>query len=298
MISASVFSQAGSFLTIPTNAQGLAMGQTYIGQERSGSVYTNLAASGITKKQIELDANYRSWLNGLSSGYNFINVNGFFSAGSKGAFAIGFENYTTPSYSVVDDNGEISGNYNPKELSFAIGYSYRFAESMAASLTVKYLESDLAKDYKASSVAFDLGFSGVYQNLTYGAVVKNVGPALKFDQGESDLPLTLGAGFGYQYQLNEKQLVSGAFDIAYLSIGDNNGVSTAMGFEYQYHKTISIRAGYRFTNDSVELGGLSLGAGVKVKNTQLNFAWLKADNVLDNNYNISLVFSLYKEANK
>ncbi len=293
-VSSAAYSQAGSFLTIPVNARSVAMGQTYIGQESSSAVYTNLAASGLSTKSVELDANYRSWLNGLTSGYNLLGVNGYFTVGNKGAFAVGFTNYTTPGYTVTDDNGAIEGEYNPKELSFALGYAYKLSNDMALSLSMKYMESDLAQNYKANSVAFDFGFSGKYNHLTYGAVVKNLGPSLKFDSEDVPLPLTIGAGVAYKYLVSDAHQVNAAFDMAHLTIDDNSGLTTSVGLEYEYLQMVALRAGYHFTDDQVELSALSLGAGVKLKNTQLNFSWLMADNALDNNYNISLVFNLHK----
>ncbi len=291
----SMFSQAGSFLTNTLNARNVSMGSTYIAYENNNSVYSNLAANSLSDTKFGINFNYRPWINDLSGDYNLLGASAYYSLDSINSFALGFKNYTMPSYSIMDDNGNSSGNYQPGELSFALGYARKLNEYTAVSLTMQYLASNLYETYNASTILFDLGFKSSWQKINYGVVVKNLGPKLNFDNQKVSVPLTIGGGVAYSDSIGSKNNITFAVDFTQMTQDDESGFSSGIGCEYAYDKLLSLRAGYHFVDESIGLSALTLGAGLNYKGISVDFGYLVSDNALNNNYSISCSFSIDKK---
>ncbi len=294
-ISVSMFSQAGSFLTNTLNARNIALGSTYIAYENNNAVYSNLAANSLSNTKFGINFNYRPWIEDLSSDYSLMGASAYYAIDSINSFALGFKNYTMPSYSIMDDNGNSSGTYNPGELSFALGYARKLNESTAVSLTLQYLESNLYETYNASTILFDLGFKSSWEKLNYGVVVKNLGPKLNFDNDKVSLPLTIGGGIAYSDVIGAKNNITAAVDFSQISQDEESGFSAGLGCEYAYDKLLSLRAGYHFVDESIGLSALTLGAGVKYKVASIDFGYLISDNALNNNFSISCSININKK---
>ncbi len=290
----SLFSQAGSYVTNLTDARSVAMGNTYIALDNNNFVYSNLAANSLSNAKFGLNVSYRPWINDLSDNYNLMGANAYYSIDNKSSLAIGFKDFTMPSYNVTDDNGNSTGTYQPKETSFSLGYAYKFTDKTAVSLTLQYLESDLYDTYNASTVLFDLGFKSSYNHLSYGIIVKNLGMKLKFDDESVSVPMTAGGGIAYNEDLNYKNNINMAVDFANITTDEESGFSAGVGAEYTYDHMFSLRAGYHFVDESIGLKALSVGAGVNIKGAQIDFGYLISDNAMNNNFNISCSFKIDK----
>ncbi len=293
-ISVSMFSQAGSFLTNSLNARNVAMGSTFIAFENNNSVYSNLAANSMSNTKFGVNFNYRPWINDLSSDYNLMGASVYYAIDAINSFALGFKNYTMPSYSMTDDNGNSSGTYQPGELSFALGYARKLDTNTAVSLTMQYLASDLYETYNASTLFVDLGLKSSWKKLNYGVIVKNLGPNLNFDNKKVSLPRTIGGGIAYSDSIGSKNTMIAAVDFTQITQDDESGISSGIGFEYAYDKLISLRAGYHFVDESIGLSALTLGAGINYKGASVDFGYLVSDNALNNNYSISFSFNINK----
>ncbi len=293
-ISMSLFSQAGSYVTNLTDARSVAMGNTYIAMDNNNFVYSNLAANSLTDTKFGINVSYRPWINDLSNNYNLMGANAYVSIDTKSSLAIGFKNFDMPTTNITDENGNSTGSYNPSETSFALGYAYKFTDNTALALTLKYLESNLSDTYNASTVLFDLGFKSSYNHLNYGIIVKNLGQKLKFDDESVSVPITVGGGIAYNEDLNYKNNINMGVDFANTTTDDESGFSAGVGGEYTYDHMFSLRAGYHFSDESIGLSALSVGAGINIKGAQVNFGYLISDNAMNNNFNISCSFVIGK----
>ncbi len=293
-----IFSQAGSFVSIPLDTRSVAMGSTYLATDHSNAIYTNLAANSINDKALDISISYRPWVSELSDDYNIFSVSAFYSLSHKHKIAIGYRGFNLPEYTIWDNSGNNSSSFSPMEYTFDLGYAYKLNENSALSASLHYLNSEYGQGYDANTIIFDLGFKSKFKDLDYGIMVKNLGSDLKFDDGSVALPLTIGAGLGYSKELSTSNTLNCNLDISHISEANNaSGIGGGLGLEYQYNSMLSLRTGYQFMDKSIGLNYYSLGGGIKLGGLSCDFAYLVSDNALKNNYSISLSWTLFNKSN-
>lgn len=159
--------------------------------------------------------------------------------------------------------------------------------------------------------AFDVGFhyNPGWQNLTFGAVIKNLGPKMRYDgpgfdlntetgDDPNSLPHTtrsrssafeipsyfqLGAAYKMLRQQKNSLDVSGAFQSNNFSEDE-----WRFGGEYAYDGKLFLRGGYTASNQSDYLFGASFGAGVVFNvgdsRWQFDYAWSQSQFFKDSQY--------------
>ncbi len=163
----------------------------------------------------------------------------------------------------------------------------------------------------AMGLAFDIGFNynPGWQNMTFGAVIKNLGPKMRYDgpgfdqsthtgDDPNSLPhntrtqsaayeipsyVQLGAAWNiYQQERNSVNL-SGTFQSNNFSQDEWHA-----GAEYSLDKKLFLRGGYVASKQREYLYGPSLGAGLKFRlgdsQWQFDYAWSSSDFFNDNQY--------------
>jgi len=171
-------------------------------------------------------------------------------------------NITTEDF--PDGTGETT---SPRFLIIGGTFSREISDHISAGITANVIYESMAK-VSASGIAFNAGvqYSGIggVEGLSVGAVVKNIGPALRYDgtgllrtaqiydaslqnspvkiqAAASDLPSTIEIGLAYKMPLSEdgEMNISSAFQ--------NNNFSDdeyKFGVEYVYKGLFSLEAGY------------------------------------------------------
>ncbi len=141
---------------------------------------------------------------------------------------------------------------------------------LSAGGALKYINSRL-DDASASSFALDLG--GIYhirpdsywlnkipaQEFRIGLAVRNLGPALKYDSGETPLPTAVALGGSWHsHPGGTSELIVSLDNV--MQSGD--GYYAALGAEFTAFQLIAFRAGYR---TGQEIGsGVRAGVGFKM----------------------------------
>lgn len=163
----------------------------------------------------------------------------------------------------------------------------------------------------AMGAAFDIGFhySPGWQNLTFGAVIKNLGPKMNYDGPGFDLNTETGTdpnslphttrsrsssfeipsyvqlGAAYKLLQQEKNSIdlSGAFQSNNFSEDEWH-----VGAEYALNNQFFLRGGYVASNQEDYLYGASLGAGLAFNlgdtRMQFDYAWSASEFFDDNQY--------------
>lgn len=293
-ICVNIFSQAGSFISIPLDTRSVSMGNTYVAGAHSNAIYTNLAASSLSNKKLELGFTYRPWIQDISDDYSITGFSALFALNNKHHIALGNRNYSLPSYSLTDDNGNLSEEYEPKEYTIDLGYAYNLSEKTALSVSFHYIDADYGESSTANTFGVDLGFKSSYKNVEFGAMVRNLGSELEFENSTSELPLTLTAGVAYTKSLLDKHHLAANIDLANVSYNDESGMTAGVGVEYSYKTYLALRTGYYYADEAIGLETFSLGCGVKLAGVSIDFAWLNSDNALNNNYSLSCSWALFK----
>jgi outer membrane protein OmpA-like peptidoglycan-associated protein len=146
-------------------------------------------------------------------------------------------------------------------------------DGLRAGLTGHFIYDDIQQNFPDQTVALD---AGLYYHLPdhpfyLSLVMSNLG----WNIDGATLPLQVKAGGAYQILGSEKEdhslMLSGEVDTF---LNDGNYAQLGLGAEYWYKNLIALRAGYQFSNigDLTGLTGLSLGAGIKYWNWQLDYA--------------------------
>lgn len=163
----------------------------------------------------------------------------------------------------------------------------------------------------AMGLAFDIGFNynPGWQNVTFGAVIKNFGPKMRYDGPGFDKPtntgddpnslphntrtqsasyeipsfVQLGAAWNVLQQERNSLNVSGTFQSNNFSQDEWH-----VGAEYALDKKLFLRGGYVASKQTEYLYGPSLGAGLKFRlgdsQWQFDYAWSSSDFFDDNQY--------------
>src|ERR1700677_3395513 len=193
--------------------------------------------------------------NGFSLGVNYINF------GSISTF------------NVVGNVLTSSGSYSPIGINLYAAYGLGLGGGLRAGLTGHFIYDDIQQNFPDKTAALD---AGLYYHLPdwpfyFSAVLSNLG----WNIDDSTLPLQLKGGAAYQLIGSENTThfltLSGE---AALFLNDGNSTQIGLGAEYWYKNLIALRAGYQFSNigDLTGLTGLSLGAAIKYRNWQVDYA--------------------------
>ena len=200
--------------------------------------------------------------------------------GSVGA-GILYMNYG--SFSRTDELLNVLGTFNAAELELVAGIAAHYDDDILVGMNVKYIYSSIA-EYTSTAFAVDLGF--LYdipsQNLSIGGSVLNIGKQLKSYSGVHEL-LPLDVKFGITKR-PEHLPVFLNIDFHRLNESGDKFIdrfsNITIGAEFLMSTSLRLRIGYNNkqrkelkTGTSAGLGGFSLGAGLVLKDYQIDYSY-------------------------
>jgi hypothetical protein len=191
-----------------------------------------------------------------------------------------------------------------------LSYARQFTDRVSLGLSGNVVYEKIA-DQTATGFALDVGFryDPEWNNVTFGAVVKNLGPKMKFNgsgfdveseigsdpnalphktrtQSESfEIPSYFQLGMAYKMIDQEKSVVNltGTFQ-------SNNFAQDEyrVGGEYGFDDKFFVRGGYTYADQKDYLFGLTLGAGLAFNlgetAMEFDYAWSQSEFFDDNHY--------------
>src|SRR5665213_1778224 len=199
------------------------------------------------------------------------------SAAGGDGFSIGANYINFGSISTINVTGNVltsTGSYSPVGLNLYAAYGMGLGDGLRAGLTGHFIYDDIQQNFPDKTASVD---AGLFYHLpdrpfSFSAVMTNLG----WNIDDATIPLQVEAGGAYQFIVGSGKdrhllTLSGQAD---LFVNDGNYAQVGFGAEYWYHDLIALRAGYQFSNigDLTGLTGLSLGAGIKYWNWQLDYA--------------------------
>jgi hypothetical protein len=298
------------FLRISPDARSGAMGDVGIAiSPDANAQYWNVGKIPFAAKKFGVSATYTPWLKDLVPDIFLAYVAGYakFGENDNQAVSASLRYFSLGDINYTDINAAPLGTGKPREFSFDGGYSRKFSDYFSLGLGLRYIHSAIASglsggqgtDYKpGNAFAADLGFYYTKtkeidefrnSNFSFGAVLSNVGSKISYSSTRKDfIPINLGLGAAYTYQVDEynkftlaldlnkllvptpqdsasdpattgpkyyypeKSVVSGMFG----SFGDAPGgfseemkeVQISAGAEYWYQNQFAVRAGYFYEN--------------------------------------------------
>ena len=202
-----------------------------------------------------------------------------------GTFAGSFTYLNVGKFDAFDATGQPDGQVGANDA--ALGFSFscsmpilknrRMDSQLSAGFTGKYIQERL-DSVSARAYAMDAGllyspgkeFGEMLEGLRAGLAIRNLGSSMKFDEESFDLPRSVTAGLSWTgFWLGE------SLTVAMDGQKPTDGKATlGTGLELSTLQLLVLRCGYTSEGD---LGsGLRLGAGLRFKTLQIDYAFSSA----------------------
>lgn len=265
-----------AFLRIGPSAKTAAMANASIGlpynNEVSGFDFLNNPAFSISKANIGIGyINYLADISMGAVGYTLPKPISFLNTGG-----IGVTYLNSGPMKRTDEQGNELGTFTVSYLNLnAVGSKNLIEEQLSLGAGIKFLYGSI-DSFVGFGTAFDFGvhYKPSIENLSVGAVVKNLGIMMKaFDNDDDKLPLDVGVGASYLVSNN----IMFALDIHKPT--DNSALFN-FGIQAALNNNIALRAGYNSLGKYYKTGGvsdilsgLSMGLGIKYSKYQLDYSF-------------------------
>jgi long-subunit fatty acid transport protein len=253
-------------------------GLTYVAKNEIGFTYVNYL--------LDVNLNYVAYAREIE-GWGVFGL-------SATVLSMGEQEITT-----IEEPEGTGDTYNVSSHAFQVSFARRLTSQFSFGLSFKYVGEQIHRE-KSSGFAFDFGtllYTG-FRSLRLGMSISNVGPEMKFDGPDLDvpfdsdpdfpqkdeyssrlnvdsydLPLVFRVGLAYDFEFNDKFLVTLAAEAKH---PNDNVQQGSIGTELNWNNNYFLRAGYKINYDEE---GLALGGGLKTKVTDntdliLNYAWV------------------------
>lgn len=211
-----------------------------------------------------------------------------------GTFSTAFSYLFMDSFTGYDaDDKPLTDKISSSDMMFIFGYSRKVTElakrELYAGMNLHFISEKLYT-YTATGISIDLGinYNVVYleQVINCGVSILNLGPAIIFISDPAPLPTSIKLGASTEL-LDKSLLIS-------LDLGHSidKPVYFSIGTEYIISKMVPVRLGISTSRDTGDY--FSLGAGVKLNNVNVDFAYIPYGK-LGNNYQVSITMRFSPE---
>ncbi len=201
------------------------------------------------------------------------------------------------------------GTFYSYDLAFTLSYGTKLMENMSGGLSLRYINSHLAELGAGAekgkgtgySLAVDAGMLyDVFDDLTLGVTVTNLGPDIAYiDADQADpLPRKLAVGFNYKIVNSAFNRLSilGEADKILVGLGydlqtEIEEIIPHIGLEYWYSNYVSLRAGYVYDKIGVQRY-FTLGASLQYTNYRFDFSYIPSSDEAFNRLGNTMRFSM------
>jgi hypothetical protein len=271
------YAQSVPFLNFPSDARTVAMGNAgYILASPFAVQHNTAAMMSDYAPETAVAASYLMW-QPQATNSSLIQVAGYTKYNNAG-FAAGFRHHTLGAIEKTDDQGNITGTFSPSEYTAELGFGYKIKTNLALGVAIRYINSDMGGEKKASAIASDISMLYNHKNLNIGLGCSNVGSKINYGYSEYSLPARMNTGLAYHFSIENKHSVTGVADVAYQLSSNHTGLASGIGAEYTYNKLVSFRTGYHFENESIGSSYATVGCGAHFSGFSIDVAYILAQN--------------------
>jgi len=179
--------------------------------------------------------------------------------------------YDAGKISYEDEQGNLATFNVQQDYLYTLGFARKLTKDLSLGTNFKTYISELKNGYyKANSFCFDMG--GLYntpvKGFSIGAVLQNVGTAIKYTKMEEKdpLPKTIRFGTAYRFQPLKGYKFTLSADIVK---PNDNDLRKNFGMECSVRDLLYLRAGYKIGYDFV--GNYSFGIGLRLSEVQIDY---------------------------
>ena len=295
------FSKVGTvgaqFLKIGVGARYVAMGEASVATVNDAySVYWNPASLTQLTSSHLIFTNV-NWIEDVQLNYAAFAK----PIGNSGAFGISLTvlSMGEMEMTTVEKPDGTGNKFSASDYALTCGYGRKLTDRFSLGVNAKYIYERLSEE-TASGFALDFGtlFYPGYNTLRIGMNISNLGPELKLEGPELDvpyspypentnydnvkskltvepydLPLTFRIGLAYDFIPSVDSKITIALEAKH---PNDNIQQASVGTEYVWKDMVALRGGYKI---NYEEEGLSLGGGLKLKvgkktDMEINYAWV------------------------
>jgi hypothetical protein len=188
----------------------------------------------------------------------------------------------------ADETGQVTGKFGASSLALTVGAARAQGARLRGGGAVSLVTSGVA-EARATALAADAGVALLLPDrLTLSASVRNAGVTLaSLGTTQDALPLDVRVGVSKRLAYLPLQLSVTGYDLHRPGAGADGRsqveqvlAHVAVGGELQFSDAFQVRVGYSprrnqelRTKDRLDLAGLSLGAGIRVRGFTLDYGW-------------------------
>jgi len=187
-----------------------------------------------------------------------------------GSYAATFLYYTFGDLEYLNAAGTPVTVNAQKDIAFILSYGFNLWPTLSVGANGKILNSEIAESFKATTFALDLGTQlKIGPGTSLGFSLLNVGTGLKYDQFNSELPVTFRMGLANEYQWTKLHNTLVALDVIKRR---DEPIRNNVGVQYTFDDgsiVMSARVGYRFNQDT---GKLNFGLGIPFKKYKFDYS--------------------------
>jgi len=284
------FSNAGcseitglAFLKIGVGARAAAMGSAQVAVASDAtSLYWNPAGLALVDG-LNLHLSHNEWIQDMR--YEYLAAAKRW--GRHGA-GVSFSGLFMDELDRYDRTGRFLGKFGFYDVAVTGGWGMMLKPGVYVGSSVKMLVEQI-DDVSAKGFALDVGakYDTPVPNLSLGAGVFNIGPSMKFDVQEFNIPriVTFGAAYALPIEKWNGNLLMAADLVSFRG----EDIKTHVGAEYNFRNLARVALGYKFGYD---VEGFTAGAGVSRGSLSFGYAFSAIGSELGDSHRVSVSYSL------
>ena len=211
------------FLRIDPDARSGAMGD--IGIAISGdanAIYWNTAKIPFSEKNTALSVTYTPWLKELVNDIFLADISAYKKLDENQGITTSLRYFSLGSITFTNIQGQVIGNFNPREFAFTGGYARKIAENFSTGVNLSYIYSNLAAGQSVSGVPIKAGtaaaadisffyhkdakFGKTKGDYNIGLTISNIGNKITYTQSAENkdfIPTNMGLGTGVNFKFDD-----------------------------------------------------------------------------------------------
>ncbi len=192
----------------------------------ANSLHWNAAKLAFIEKKSGVSFTYTPWLRNIVGDIGLSYLSGFYKINDRSAVGASLTYFSLGGIEFYDAEGTSKGNFQPNELAFDVAYSMKLSDNFSASVTGRYIRSDLTQGQNS-------GTSTTVAANAFGADI----------------------GLYYQHDISSQETKSSyAIGLQIANLGNKISYSESLDKEFQ---PANLRLGGRYTMDFNEFNTLS-----------------------------------------
>ena len=207
------------------------------------SQYSNAAKYSFMNSSSGISISYTPWLNKIIRDVFFSHLSYYNKISERGSIGASFTYFSFGNVEIINEQAVKQYDLKPNEMAIDISYALRIGERLAASVTGRYIRSDIT-DTRSSpnfmpghSFAVDIGLyyrselirkGNKGKRYSLGLAISNIGPKINYlvtqnDDSDTDfLPANLSMGASYDYIFGYENRLSILFETNKLLVPNFN----------------------------------------------------------------------------